>query len=50
VPYANPRDPPPAERATWAELCRQNAEAAGRALTVEESLAKLRSPTWRWAS
>ena len=50
VPYDNAYEPSETERATWQNLCRQNAEAAGRAMTVEETLAKLRSPAWRWPS
>jgi tryptophan halogenase len=50
VPYANPYDPPEPARNTWRTLCRQNAEAAGRAMTVEETLHALRSPTWKWAN
>ena len=50
VPYANAYDPPAGERVTWDDLCKQNAAAGQRAMTVEESLAKLRSPAWKWAS
>ena len=50
VPYGNPYDPPPAERSAWEALRRSNAAAASRAMTVEESLAVLRSPTWKWTS
>jgi tryptophan halogenase len=50
VPYANPYDPPAQVRDTWRTLCRQNGEAAQRAMTVEETLASLRSPTWKWPS
>jgi len=50
VPHENAYEPPAAERATWAALCQQNAAAAARAMTVEESLASLRSPKWKWAS
>jgi hypothetical protein len=50
VPYANAYDPPPEALATWQALRRECAEAASRALTVEQTLAALRSPTWKWAS
>jgi tryptophan halogenase len=50
VPHANAYEPPAAEREAWDGLCRQNGEAARRAMSVEESLASLRSPTWKWAS
>jgi tryptophan halogenase len=50
VPYGNPYDPPAPVRDTWRTLCRQNGEAAQRAMTVEETLASLRSPAWKWPS
>ena len=50
APYANAYEPPAEVRDTWRTLCRQNAEAAQRAMTVEETLASLRSPRWKWPS
>jgi tryptophan halogenase len=50
VPYANPYDPPPQAWAAWEGLRRESAQAADRALTVEQTLAALRSPTWKWPS
>jgi tryptophan halogenase len=50
VPYANPYDPPPEVGAAWRALCRESVQAADRAMTVEQTLAALRSPTWKWPS
>ena len=48
--YTSRYDPPPEVRATWEALRRESANAASRAMTVEQTLAALRSPTWKWPS
>ena len=50
VPYGNPYTPTAEARATWESLRRESARAAAGAMTVEETLAVLRSPTWKWPS
>jgi tryptophan halogenase len=49
VPFQRTHEPTERERALWAERRRKWDEAARRAMTVNEALAAIRSPKWRWA-
>jgi tryptophan halogenase len=48
VPHRNPHLPTDAELQFLRQVYRRNCEAAGNGMTVEECLALVRHPRWRW--
>jgi len=48
VPYRRTHAPGPDERNTWNAARQKFRDRAARGLTVEESLAAIRSPKWHW--
>ena len=48
TPYESRQQPTAAERAAWQQFQATLRAEAGRAMTVAETLATIRSPQWRW--
>ncbi|HEX8912659.1 MAG TPA: tryptophan halogenase family protein, partial [Humisphaera sp.] len=48
VPHSRAYGPTPAEREAWGTIRRAVGAKAAAGLTVEEALARVRSPGWRW--
>ena len=49
VPYRGGGVASTGERRIWADFAAKNGSAAGQGLTVEQCLAAVRHPAWRWA-